>query len=456
MKKITMISAFMLMLLSAKGTAQNVVTVIDPATVGGFETADTFEGNGWAVQNATYGSRKWQIGTGQTGYTGERAAFIGSSATTVGTAAGSRTVHLYRPVLLPANATNIQLSFKYKQEVVAINAETGPNDYLYLSIVDDAPVAGNTATASQFGGKFPSTAGIPNFTPFAVEVPTEKLATATQKYLVFTFRSTNLSDPATIGWGAIDDIKLTYSVPCTVTAPTAAAQSFCNAATVGELKTTTGTNVVWYNVATEGTALTAATALATGTYYVAQVDGTCESTRVAVAVTLNKVAAPMGNAAQEVKVTGTNAPTLADLAVTLSTGGTISWYASAATATAGTPALPLTTPLVSGTTYYATQTVGTCTSIASLAVTATVTTLGTSQFAIAGFSYYPNPVNDVLTLTAQQDITAVTITNLLGQQVINQTVQSHNATINTAALTQGTYLVTVTAGANSTTVKIVK
>ena len=454
MKKITAISAFMLMLFSANSDAQSVVTVIDPSGAGGFEVGDTFEANGWAVQNGTYGSRKWQIGTGQTGFTGERAAFIGNSATTVGTAAGGRVVHLYHAITIPENATNLQLSFKYKQEIVVINAETGPNDYLYLSVVDAAPAAGNIATASQFGGKIPSVAGIPSFTQQTLAMPAE-VATGTEKFLVFTFRSNNLNDPATIGWGAIDDVKVTYEVPCNVTAPTATAQTFCNAGTVASLKAT-GTNVVWYTAATGGSALTGTTAIASGTYYAASVDGTCESTRVPVAVTVTVVDAPKGATAQEVKISGTQTATLANLTATPVTGGTITWFASAESAAAGTPALPLTTALVNETTYYATQTVDACAGTATLAVKATITTLSNDKFAIAGFKYYPNPVKDVLTLTAKQDITAVTITNLLGQQVLHQAIQGQNATVNTAALTQGTYLVTVTAGANSTTVKIVK
>jgi ubiquitin len=68
-------------------------------------------------------------------------------------------------------------------------------------------------------------------------------------------------------------------------APTAEAQTFCGSATVADL-VATGTSILWYAAATDGTALTSETALVTGTYYASQTDCTCESTRTAVEVTI--------------------------------------------------------------------------------------------------------------------------------------------------------------------------
>ena len=210
MKKITLLAAFVLA-FAFESNAQTTVTLINPAGDGGFETADTFEGNGWTLLNHTYGSRKWQIGTGQAGFTGNRGAFIGSSATTVGTSAGSRTVHIYRPVVIPADAVNVQVSFKYKQEVVAVDPITGPNDYIYFSLMTEVPT--NGAAAVRFSDKFPSTTGYASYTNLTAEVPASAIVPGTTQYFVVTFRSNNLSDPATIGWGAIDDIALTYDLP---------------------------------------------------------------------------------------------------------------------------------------------------------------------------------------------------------------------------------------------------
>jgi hypothetical protein len=450
MKKITFISAFVLALISSAASAQTI-TAIDPAGAGGFELGETFEENGWGVQNANYGSRKWQIGTGQVGYTAQRAAFIGSSATTVGTSAGSRTVHLYKAVTIPTNATNVQLSFKYKQEVVFINAETGPNDYLYLSLLDEAPATGTTPTASQFGEKYPSTsAGLASYTEINVPVATEDIATGTQKYLVFTFRSNNLSDPNTIGWGGLDDVELTYTLPCNVSAPSAQAQNFCGTATTSELSAQ-GTGVIWYDVAENGTPLAEDATLATGTYYAASVEGTCESNRIPVAVTVTVADAPTGDATQTVTADTAPDATLQDLTVTAT--GTVTWYASAENAASGEGALDPFTQLENNTTYYATQTIGECES-SSFAVTVTVV-LDTEKFAIAGLSYN-NPVNDVLNISAKQQLNDITVNNLLGQKVFSTIINNTQATVNTSVLTKGTYLLTITAANGSTTVKIIK
>jgi len=89
-------------------------------------------------------------------------------------------------------------------------------------------------------------------------------------------------------------------------------------------------------------------------------------------VTIVTLPAPTGDAAQTVCGSGT----IANLVAVGSTGATIKWYDAA---TLGTE-LPSTTALVSGTTYYASQIVGTCESTTRLAVTATVTSQVTPSF----------------------------------------------------------------------------
>lgn len=293
MKKTTLIPALMLALSSFCSFAQTT-TAIDPAGAGGFELGETFEGNGWTVENAAYGSRKWQVGTAQPGFTGNRCAFIGNSPTTVGTNAGGRTAHFYRAITIPADAVNVQLKFKFKQEVVVIDPTTGPNDYILLSLMDAAPTTASTPTSSQFGGKFPSTGPVTSFTEFTVPLPASA-ASGTQKYLVFTFKSTNLNTAGTIGWPAIDDVELTY----------------------------------------EGVA-------------------------------------------------------------------------------------------------------------------------GTDAFSQNGFVSYPNPVTNVLNLKYGKEMQTVTVTNMLGQQVISQKLSSTEAAVDTSALAKGTYIVTVEADNSAKTFKIVK
>ncbi|MFI0490798.1 LamG-like jellyroll fold domain-containing protein [Flavobacterium sp.] len=88
-----------------------------------------------------------------------------------------------------------------------------------------------------------------------------------------------------------ESARVAYTAYVNVTSPpTAAAQTFCDAATVANLVATTvnfGCCLKWYDVATGGTALAGSTALTTGTYYVTQnsISG-CESLRTPVSVTV--------------------------------------------------------------------------------------------------------------------------------------------------------------------------
>lgn len=84
-----------------------------------------------------------------------------------------------------------------------------------------------------------------------------------------------------------------------LTMPTAATvQTFCGSATVGGLvasATTTGANVYWYSFNTSDTPLANTTPLTTGTYYVGQSVGDCDSPRKAVSVKILSLSAPLIN-----------------------------------------------------------------------------------------------------------------------------------------------------------------
>ncbi len=148
------------------------------------------------------------------------------------------------------------------------------------------------------------------------------------------------------------------AVSITVTAPpTAAAQFFCNSATVASL-TATGTAIKWYTALTGGNPMASGTPLYTATFYASQTVGSCESSRTAVSVTLapKPTASPHNLCHNE---------TVADL---VATGTAIKWYAAF---TGGSP-LASSTPLVTGF-YYASQTVDGCESNRTT-VSVTVTT----------------------------------------------------------------------------------
>lgn len=227
--------------------------------------------------------------------------------------------------------------------------------------------------------------------------------------------------------------------------------AFCYAATVADL-TATGENLQWYTDATGGEALDVATAVSDNLYYVSQTVNGCESTRTPVFVIVDLVAAPQGETTQVIEVTQGQIAMVGDITVN---GVSIVWYASEADALAGTNPLSDETAIVSGNTYYAMQTIGECSSTTPLAVTVT-TVLGGKDFDVRSFSYYPNPVKDVLTISYSSDITSVAVYNLLGQEVITKSVNAAQGTIDMSNLADGTYMVNVTSGNKVKTIKVVK
>ena len=173
--------------------------------------------------------------------------------------------------------------------------------------------------------------------------------------------------------GCESDTRLAVAV--TVADPAAptgsSTQAFCaiNNPTVGSL-TATGTNIHWYSAPTGGAPLTSSTALVTGTsYFASQTVAGCESdTRLAVTVNIADPAAPTGSSTQA--FCAINNSTIGSLTAT---GTNIQWYAAP---TGGAP-LTTSTALVTGTSYFASQTVAGCESDTRLAVTVTINPLPT-------------------------------------------------------------------------------
>ncbi|MGL2965177.1 T9SS type A sorting domain-containing protein [Flavobacterium sp. XGLA_31] len=84
------------------------------------------------------------------------------------------------------------------------------------------------------------------------------------------------------------------------------------------------------------------------------------------------------------------------------------------------------------------------------------TVLSRENFATNELKIYPNPVKDILNFSFDKEITAVSIYNLLGQEVYTKSVNSNETSIDIAALSAGTYVMKVTAGNEVKTVKVVK
>nr|WP_294933997.1 LamG-like jellyroll fold domain-containing protein [uncultured Flavobacterium sp.] len=337
-------------------------------------------------------------------------------------------------------------------------------------------------------------------------------------------------------------IQFTITVNPNPTEPTAVSQEFCDSATVADL-IATGTNLNWYDVATNGTALSASTALITGTYYVTQTTANCESARTAVSVTItpstsnattvsacdsytwavngttynasgiyssvngchtetldltitpstsnattvaacdsyvwavngttynasgiyssvngchtetldltiNSATEVTGDGTQSFSVANLSEATIEDLVVSPIN---VTWYGSLADATADTNALPAGTQIVDGATYYAVNDENTCSST-PFAVTVAVT-LGTDNFDVASFRYYPNPTSGMLTISYSKEISEITLINLLGQTLFTKKANALEVQIDLSSLPTATYLVNIVSEGQTKTIKVLK
>ena len=130
---------------------------------------------------------------------------------------------------------------------------------------------------------------------------------------------------------------------------------------------------------------------------------------------------------------------------------TVYWYDSVTNASLGSGDSIVLTPLAP-TTYKAVAVVCSDTSTTGIDTNATgymhllpitsstgVSTLIENQ----KLSIYPNPAFNLLNIAADQTITDITVTNLVGQTVISQQNYSKQATININSLAPGVYLVKV-------------
>jgi hypothetical protein len=81
---------------------------------------------------------------------------------------------------------------------------------------------------------------------------------------------------------------------------------------------------------------------------------------------------------------------------------------------------------------------------------------GVEDLNAKGFTAYPNPVTDILNLRANENITSVSISNILGQTIYRANVGSMSSTVDMSSYSSGTYFVTVQIGDTEGTVKVLR
>jgi hypothetical protein len=82
--------------------------------------------------------------------------------------------------------------------------------------------------------------------------------------------------------------------------------------------------------------------------------------------------------------------------------------------------------------------------------------LDAGDFTADVFSVYPNPVKDVLNINSKTAVDAITVYDILGKVVLTATPGAISPSIDMSGLSSGAYLVNVTIGNSSKTVKVIK
>jgi len=230
----------------------------------------------------------------------------------------------------------------------------------------------------------------------------------------------------------------TINVQPSITSTTPANR--CGNGTVTLQATASSGTISWYATATGGTALATGGSFttpglsATMTYYVEAAIGGCNSSRTAVEATVINTAAPTG-AINQTFCAG-------ETVGLISTNGTdVVWYDSST----GGNTVDSSTLIVSGVTYYASQTLNSCESSNRLAVTMTLgSCLGIDGFVKLQMSVYPNPTRDFVIVNANQIIEKVELLNLLGQTLITKSFNENEVKVYLDNLPTATYLLRVT------------
>ena len=82
--------------------------------------------------------------------------------------------------------------------------------------------------------------------------------------------------------------------------------------------------------------------------------------------------------------------------------------------------------------------------------------LGVSDSAIEGLTYFPNPVQDVLDIRANTEIDSVTVFDILGREVMQQNGTINTMKLNMSGLHSGSYLARVQSGNKTQVIKLIK
>jgi hypothetical protein len=79
-----------------------------------------------------------------------------------------------------------------------------------------------------------------------------------------------------------------------------------------------------------------------------------------------------------------------------------------------------------------------------------------NNFEISGLNYYPNPVENVLHVSANEMISSIEIFTIIGQKIESKKINLEKATLDLSTLSNGTYFVKVEANGKMKNIKVIK
>lgn len=246
--------------------------------------------------------------------------------------------------------------------------------------------------------------------------------------------------------------KVAVAVRITSTAaPTLPDFNLCEGATVADLfiAPTTGTSYKWYLNSNSATELNSTDILKSGFYFVVRVQNGCESPRAQVKVTINsRPVSPTGISPQKFD-------NYAEINNIVMGQANIIWYLTYEDAVNGKNPLPSNMPLVDKSTYFAVIMGNNGCPSFPTAIEVNIT-LGVNNFDLTKLKYWPNPVDDILTVSYVEIITKIEIFDLNGRLVASHKNDKEVIQLNLNILSSGTYMLKVETKENSQFVKIVK
>ncbi|MDD5151099.1 MAG: T9SS type A sorting domain-containing protein, partial [Flavobacterium sp.] len=234
--------------------------------------------------------------------------------------------------------------------------------------------------------------------------------------------------------------SLTITVNPNITPTFTAVNPICSGATLSALPTTSNNGIT-------GTWSPALNNTQTTTYTFTPSSGQCATTTT-ITITVNSTPTPTGQSVQTFNV---NNATLDDLIVNPID---VIWYVSFSDANSGINPLPIETILINGATYYAVATSNECPSV-PFEVTVSVT-LGTNSFNNLSTVAYPIPSEGLVFLSAKSNINEISVTNTMGQTIIDLKINNNNSSIDLSTFANGLYYLKIQTDEGIKIIKLIK